>query len=161
MLIDRWEWRRALVESGLWCGRSANHIYAAAFEPTKSLTMDEDQLARIREDVEAIIQKRHASMAWLSSPNRDPRVMRAAFTTAPIRTKIQWRYDYDTESSVPVHVPLEYPYTADEMRAEISRKLQKAETTDPYAHPDYKAARFSAAELLEHVVPHLPKCQPM
>lgn len=87
--------------------------------------------------------------------------MRAAYTTAPVRTKTQWRYDHDIESSIPVQVTLEYMYTADEMRSELSRRLLKAETTDPYAHPDYKAARFSCAELLEHVVPHLPKCQPV
>ena len=121
----------------------------------------DENLLDMQERVKAIILARHTSDEWVTSPNRNPQTMRAAYTTAPVRTKTLWKYDHDKESSIPVQVPVEYMYTADEMQSELSRRLLKAETTDPYAHPDYKAARFSCAELLEHVVPYLPKCQPM
>ena len=113
-----------------------------------------------QEHVDAIIHNRHNSVEWLESPNRNPHVIRAAFTTAPVRTKTVWKYDDSSDTYTPREVAVEYMYTADEMQSEINNKLHRAETVDPYAHPDYKSTRFSTAELLEHVVPHLPKCQP-
>ena len=119
-----------------------------------------NNLERLRDHVETVIHNRHHSDAWLKSPNRNPATMLAAYTSEPLRTKLSWRHDRQTEESVPVYTPLEYMYTGDEMKAEILRKLHRAETEDPRAHPDYSATRFSVAELMEHVVPRLPKHQP-
>lgn len=115
----------------------------------------------LRKHVKSVIHNRHHSDAWLRSPNRNPVNILAAYKSPPVRTKTLWRYDRDIGQTVSVETPAEYMYTADEMKAELNRKLLRAETGDPRAHPDYNASRFSVAELLEHVIPHLPQSQPV
>ena len=122
--------------------------------------MTPEEFEIVRHEVNAFILEKHSSKAWLNSPYRDPKVIKAHFTKEPLSSVPLEFYDKNNDEWVLAKCPTEYMYTAKEMKDEIERRLKRAMTVDPRAHPDYAYTTFSMAELLEHVVPFLPKDQP-
>ena len=129
--------------------------------PTETAKMDPETFARIQKHVEEKIEEKHNSLAWLHSDNRYPEVMQMAYPKLAIRTRTEARWDNEERRRYTVDVPLEWMYTANEMKAEISQKLDRAKNVDPRCHPDYDlSTKFSVQELLDYVVPNLPESQP-
>jgi len=126
--------------------------------PTMPLTPP--QFKDVQQQVRDAIAAKHNSRAWRNSPDRDPDNIRWWFTKDTLVTKSVLVYNIDTDDYTKKTMPIEYMYTANDMKKEIERRLVRAETEDPRAHPDYVYDRFSIQELNDHVIPYLKKEQP-